>query len=449
MSNQPLATPTNQPGSPPLSVQPSVDARWARWAPALRARNFRLFWLSQLVSVIGTSVQVVAEGWLIYDITGSTFWLGMVGLLGLLPVLPISLVGGLLIDRFPRRRLILITQVGLLTQAVIFGVLATTGQLRLWQIIVLYFVFGALLAIDNPARRAFLVELVPADDLANAVALNATVFNMSSLVGFALSGVLIATLGAGPTMLFNGLTYLAPIAALLAIRVRDVGADRQLSPATEEADTPSSTAQGPQSRKNLLQSPLLEGAMTLLRQPSMLATMALMGVVGGLAYPVFGMMPAYAEEVLQRGAIGLGALLAAGALGSVIGTFATARFGHHQRGRTLVLAGLALPLLIALFALTRVFWLALVVLVLIGMALLIVQSLAITLVQVHIADRVRGRVMSIYSLLHAGSDTLSNVLVGTVAVWIGLPGALIGGAAIALLAGLVIGLGTPLVRRLD
>lgn len=454
MSNQPLAPPTQQPGGAPL-VTPSVDGWWARWAPALRARNFRLFWFSQLVSVIGTSVQVVAEGWLIYDITGSTFWLGMVGLLGLLPVLPISLVGGLLIDRFPRRRLILITQTGLLIQALIFGVLAATDQLRLWQIIVLYFFFGALLAIDNPARRAFLVELVPADDLANAVALNATVFNMSSLIGYALSGVLIATLGAGTTMLFNAMTYFAPIVALLAIRVRDVSADRTpvSEPISAAPEPPAPLPSEPQRRKNSLsrrlQSPLLEGAMTLLRQPAMLATMVLMGVVGGLAYPVFGMMPAYAEEVLQRGAMGLGALLAAGALGSVIGTIVTAHVGRHQRGRTLVAVGLTLPVLIALFAATRVFWLALVMLVLIGTALLIVQSLAITLVQVHIADRVRGRVMSIYSLLHAGSDTLSNVLVGTVAVWIGLPAALIGGAAIALVAGLVIGLGTPLVRRLD
>lgn len=443
-----------------LAPEASAASWWARWMPALRARNFRLFWFSQLVSVVGTSVQVVAEGWLIYEITGSTFWLGMVGLLGLLPVLPISLVGGLLIDRFPRRRLILLTQAGLLLQALLFGLLASTGQLRLWQIVALYFFFGALLAIDNPARRAFLVELVPAEDLANAVALNATVFNMSSLIGYALAGVLIAIMGAGPAMLFNAATYLAPIVALLAMRLADVSADRPavappipaaapLEPAQVDPASSPAAALPPPGRKNPLQSPMLEGVMTLLRQPAMLATMVLMGTVGGLAYPVFGMMPAYAEEVLGRGAMGLGALMAAGALGSVLGTFATARLGHHYRGRTLVGVGLALPVLIALFAATRLFWVALVMLVWIGMALLIVQSLAITLVQVHIADRVRGRVMSVYSLVHAGSDTLSNVLVGTVAVWIGLPGALIGGAAIALIAGLVIGLGMPLVRRLD
>jgi predicted MFS family arabinose efflux permease len=411
---------------------------WARLSPALRSRNFRLFWLGQLVSVIGTSVQVVAEGWLIYDLTGSTFWLGAVGLLGLLPVLPVSLVGGLLIDRLPRRKLILITQVGLLLQAAIFGLLAQSGQLALWHIIALYFVFGALLAIDHPARRAFLVELVPADNLANAVALNATVFNMSSLIGYALAGFLLAALGAGLTMLFNAATYLAPIAMLLLIRVGNRVADSTGDP---HADNP--PAQGRTT------SALLEGAQELLRQPALIAAITLMAVVGGLAYPAFGLMAAFAEEVIGTDTVGLGVLMAAGALGSVLGTFIVARLGQAQRGRTLVIVAALLPITVALLASVRTLWLGCVILVLIGIALLIVQSLTITLVQLHIADRVRGRVMSIYSLFHAGSDTLGNVAVGTAAVWLGLPLALGGGAALALLYALVLALFFPALRQLD
>ncbi|MCC6457725.1 MAG: MFS transporter [Caldilineaceae bacterium] len=410
---------------------------WAKMSPALRSRNFRLFWLGQLVSVIGTSVQVVAEGWLIYDLTGSTFWLGMVGLLGLLPVLPVSLVGGLIIDRVPRRKLILATQVGLMLQAAVFGLLAYSGQLALWHIIVLYFVFGALLAIDHPARRAFLVELVPSEDLANAVALNATVFNLSSLIGYALAGFMLAGLGAGITMLFNGATYLVPIAMLFLIRVRDVGAD---------VPTAQEMAQG--SRKSM-QGALLEGVRELLRKPELLAMISLMAVVGGLAYPIFGLMAAYAEEVIQVDTVGLGILMAAGALGSVIGTFAVAYLGHHQRGRSLVVVSLLLPLTVALFTLMRTLWLGCLILVLIGIALLIVQSLTITLVQLHIADRVRGRVMSIYSLLHAGSDTMGNVAVGAVAVWLGLPLALAAGAALALCYAIGITLLMPAIRQLD
>jgi predicted MFS family arabinose efflux permease len=413
-----------------VTVAPSG---WARVSPALRSRNFRLFWLGQLISVVGTSVQVVAEGWLIYNITGSTFWLGMVGLLGLLPVLPFSLVGGLLIDRVPRRKLILVTQTGLMLQAAIFGLLAYSGQLALWHIPVPPPVFASPLAIDHPARRAFLVELVPAEDLANAVALNATVFNMSSLIGYALAGFLLAGLGAGVTMLFNAATYLAPITVLFLVRVRDVGAD---VPQENSAKRP-------------MQGALLEGFHELLRKPELLAMISLMAVVGGLANPVFGLMAAFAKEVVKVDTVGLGILMAAGALGSVIGTFMVAYVGSHQRGRTLAIVALILPLTVVLFTAVQTLWLSCLILVLIGIALLIVQSLAITLVQLHIADRVRGRVMSIYSLMHAGSDTMGNVAVGTAATWLGLPLALAVGAILALCYAVGISLVVPAMRRLD
>ncbi|MFN2202193.1 MAG: MFS transporter [Caldilineaceae bacterium] len=403
-------------------------------APALRSRNFRLFWFGQLISVVGTSVQVVAEGWLIYAITGSTFWLGAVGFLALLPVLPISLAGGVLIDRVPRRKLILVTQMGLMLQAAIFGLLAVRGDIHIWQVILLYFVFGSILAIDHPARRAFLVELVDEGDLSNAVALNATVFNMSSLIGYALAGVLIAAVGAGPTMILNSLTYLAPIAALLLIRVPDV-------PAEQIADV--------QEERPPFRQAIWGGVVALLRQPDVLAVMSLMALVGGLAYPVFGMMPAFAQDVAQAGSIGLGILLAAGALGSVLGTFAVARLDSLGRGRTLTVASIALPLAVLAFAFTKSLWLASAMLVLIGLTLLILQSMAITLVQIHTDNRVRGRVMTIYSQLHAGADTMSNVVVGSLAVYIGLPLALGLGAAISLVYALGLRIAMPVVARME
>jgi MFS family permease len=399
----------------------------------LRSRNIRLFRLGQDVSVIGTSVQVVAEGWLIYQLTQSTLWLGLVGLLGLLPVIPISFLGGVLIDRVPRRKLILATQCCLMAQALVFALLAQSGTIRLWHIIVLYFVFGSILAIDHPARRAFLVELVEEEDLANAVALNATVFNMSSLIGYAVAGFMIATAGVGVTMFFNAATYLAPIAALLSIRVADVEADRPVQ----------GVARKP------LGSALLEGLATLWRQPVILGVISVMAVAGGMAAPVFGLMPAYAEEVLHTDAIGLGILMASGALGSVIGTVVAARLGAHARGRTLVGMGLALPWLVALFALASQLWTACLTLVLIGCALLVLQSLAITLVQVHIPDRVRGRVMSLYSLVHAGSDTMGNAIIGALASLTSLPLALGLGSVVALAYLVVLRLLMPAVHRLD
>lgn len=401
---------------------------WIAFAPALGSRNFRLFWLAQLVSTIGTSLQVVAEGWLIYEITASSFWLGMVGLIGLLPVVPIALLGGLIIDRVPRRKLIVITQCGLFMQAALFGLLALTQEVQLWHVIVLYFVFGALLAIDHPARRAFLVDLVSRDDLANAVALNATLFNISNLVGFAIAGFLIAAIGAGGTMLLNAATYIVPIAALLAINISDVRQDTQQKP---------------------IGTALSEGILTLWKQPAILGVISLMAVVGGLAWPAFGLMPAFAAEVVNTNSIGLGLLLSAGALGSVIGTVVVARIGSYGRGRSIALSCLLLPVLITGFAYTNSMALAGLFLITIGIVLLVLQSLAITLVQINIADRVRGRVMSIYSMLHAGSDTMGNVFVGWAGVYLGLPLALNLGAGLAILFALGVILLLPAVRRLD
>jgi predicted MFS family arabinose efflux permease len=401
---------------------------WAAVAPALRSRNFRLFWLGQTASLIGTSLQVVAEGWLIYNLTDSTFWLGAVGFIALLPVIPISFLGGIVIDRMPRRKLILLTQGGLMAQATVFALLVVSGQIRLWHIILLYFVFGSLLAIDHPARRAFLVDLVDRDALANAVALNATSFNVSSLVGYAAAGLLIAAIGAGGTMLLNAATYLFPILVMASIRAPDVGHD---------------------TRRPSLGIALSEGIITLWRQPVILGSISLMAIVGGLAAPVYAMMPAFAEDVLGTNSVGLGLLLAAAALGSVIGTVIVARLGVYYRGKTLATVSLLLPMLVVGFGLSRKMLVACLFLIALGLVLLVLQSLTITLVQVHIADRVRGRVMSLYSQLHAGSDTLGNVLVGSAAIHLGLPLALSLGGAAALLYALGLRVAMPSIRQLD
>ncbi|CAN5861931.1 MFS transporter [soil metagenome] len=423
-------------------------------APALRSRNFRLFWIGQTISLIGTSLQVVAEGWLIYQLTHSNFWLGMTRFLALLPVLPISLVGGILIDRMPRRKLIQITQCCLLVQSVIFGLLAVSGQLALWHIIVLYFIFGAILAIDHPARRAFLVELVTQDDLANAVALNAAVFNLSGLIGYALGGLLIATAGAGYTMLLNALTYIAPIIMLALIQVPDVAADRvdrvdrhrlPTDITLQSGEHPQPSAPAPQPFK----AAVTEGALTLWRQPALLGAISLMAVVGGLTGPALGMLPAYADAVVHTNAIGLGILMAAGALGSILGTIAIARFARCARGPLLTMISLGLPILLFGFAFSTNLMLACILLVAIGAALLILQSLVITMVQLQIPDRVRGRVMTLYSILHAGSETGGNMVVGWLALYLGLPFALCAGGVAAVLYAVGLRTALPTVDRLE
>jgi len=177
--------------------------------------------------------------------------------------------------------------------------------------------------------------------------------------------------------------------------------------------------------------------------------MALMAVVGGLAYPVFGLMPAYADEVMQVGAVGLGILLAAGALGSVLGTFGATLLGKGHRGRNLVLSAIALSVLVILFAQAPNMWVACLILIFLGFMLLVLQSLAITVVQLHTPDRVRGRVMSIYSILHAGADTGGNMVIGAIAEPLGLITALSLGGITALIFTFGVNLFYPKIRRLD
>ncbi|MFL7838428.1 MAG: MFS transporter [Candidatus Promineifilaceae bacterium] len=397
-------------------------------APVLHSRNFRLFWLAQIISTIGTSLQVIAEGYLVFEKTDSTFWLGAVSFIALLPVVPISLAGGVFIDRWPRRKLLIATQTGLLLQAAAFGFLVITDRIELWNMILLYSIFGALLAIDNPARRTFLVDIVERDDLANAVALNATIFNISSVVGFALGGVLISTIGVGSTMLLNAISYLFPILALSLIRVPDIGQDME--------------------RKSFGVA-MTEGFTTLWRQPTILGVIAITTVVGGMAYPVMGMMPAYAKDVMGVDSVGLGILLSSMALGSVLGTFGAARLGKNNRGRSLIIASFILPLLVIGVANAPGIALACLLLVGVGFMLLILQSLGITLVQLHTPDRVRGRVMTIYSMLHAGFDTGSNFFIGALAVPLGLTLALVVGSAGALLFSSITNLGLPNIKRLQ
>ena len=383
----------------PPPAEPAAQS-WMALAPALRSRNFRLFWVGQSVSTIGTFLQVVAGSWLLYELTGSTLWLGVLGVVGLLPVVPISFLGGVLVDRVPRRRLIMITQIGLLAQAAVFGLLVVTGRISVWHIIILDFVMGALFAIDMPARQAFLVELVSEDDLANAIALNSAVFQISRVLGSAAAGVLIATIGVGSTMLLNAASYLAPIVALAMIQVKDVRHD------TARAS---------------LGVALSEGATTLYKRPALLGTISLMVTVGGLPLAILFMMPAFAEDIVRTDALGLGLLLAAAALGAVLSTYFVARLRAGRRGHALMVSSLVLPLLMMGFAVSRWMPVACLILLFMGLVQSVLHAMSTTLVQLNVPDRVRGRVMSLYGMLIIGAPKLTGVLIGGLAVKLGLP----------------------------
>jgi MFS family permease len=382
---------------------------WMDLAPALHSRNFRLFWTGQIVSLMGTFLQTVAENWLIYQLTGSTLLLGAIGFISLLPVVPISFLGGVLVDRVPRRKLIAITQIGLMAQAAVFGLLAISGHIRVWHIILLDFVMGALYAVDQPARQAFLPEIVSQEDLANAIALNGAIFQFSRVLGQAVSGVLIVLVGAGGAMLLNAVTYLAPVVALT----------------------------------------MSEGIVTLWRQPALIGAISLMATAGGLPMAITLMMPAFAQEVLGTDSIGLGLLLASGAAGSVLSALLVARLGAGGRGHALTISSFLAPLLLFGLAMTRSVLASCLVLVGIGLVQSVLQAMATTLVQINVPDRVRGRVMSLYGMLVIGSPKTLGVVIGGVAERLGLPVTLALCSALILLYVVGVYALAPAVRRLD
>lgn len=397
-------------------------------APALRSRNFRLFWIGQSVSTMGTFLQMVAESWLLYQLTESTLWLGLLGVVGLLPVVPIAFLGGVLVDRVPRRKLIMVTQIGLLAQATVFGLLVVTGRIQVWHIIVLDFVLGALYAIDQPARQAFLPELVSGEDLANAIALNSAVFQLSRVIGQAASGILIAAIGAGGTMLLNAATFLTPIVALTLIRVRDIGHD---------------------TKRSSLGVALSEGITTLYNRPPLLGTISLMIMVGGLPLAISFMMPAFAEDVVHTDATGLGLLLASTAAGAVLSTLAVTRFRIGRRGHAVMVSSLVLPIFMIGFAFSRSMAVACLILLFIGLIQSVLHAISTTLVQVNVPSRVRGRVMSLYGMLIIGGPKLTGVLIGGLAENLGLPLTIGLSSLIGLLYALGLHVLMPSVRNLD
>jgi MFS family permease len=395
-------------------------------APALRSRNFRLFWIAQIVSTMGTALQSLAERWLIFQLTGSYALLGAFGFIALLPVVPIALMGGLIIDRVPRRKLIIFTQTGLMLQAAVFALLVFSGQIKVWHIIVLDSIMGALFAIDQPARQTFLSDIVAGKHLANAIALNATIFQVARTVGTFLSGVLIATVGAGGAMALNALSYVAPLVALSLIRVSTRGRDL---------------------RRTKLGAALSEGLKTLFKRPALLGTISVMAVVGGLATTMNLLMPAYAQDVVKTDSIGLGLLLAANAAGAVAATALLGRLGKQRRGFTLIVAGLISAVLVLMVSAWHTMLATTALLFVLGGFVLIVQALANTLVQLGVPEQVRGRVMSIYSLANAGAPMIGGVVVGGLSQKLGLPiaFAIVGATLLVFTGGL--NLVMPSVRR--
>jgi MFS family permease len=386
---------------------------------ALRHRDFLYFWIGQVVSNTGTWAQSIAQAWLVLRLTDSPLALGTVTMLQALPVLLLGLFGGVIADRFPKRRLLLITQIGMLTQALLLGVLTLTGLIQLWQVYALALSLGVMNALDNPTRQTLVSELVPTSDLPNAVALNSLSFNTSRLIGPALGGVTIALIGVAGCFFLNAVSFLGVVSSLLLIRARP---------------SDSGVARG----RGAMFSQIHEGLRYAFATPDVLVIVVLMGAIGTFGYNFQTILPLIAEYVLNADPASFGLLTSSMAVGSVVSALLMASRGRVTR-RRIVIGGLGFSLLLLGVAFATSWELLIPLLILLGAFSILFSSSANVRLQTVTPPALRGRVMSIYTLLFLGSTPVGSMIVGTLAERQGVRVA-IAEMAVVCLVGVIAGL---------
>ncbi|NNJ10353.1 MFS transporter [Chloroflexales bacterium ZM16-3] len=371
---------------------------------ALRVRNYRLYWFGQLVSMTGSWVQVTAQALLVLQLTNSPLAIGLVATFQFLPVMLLSLFGGVIADRVPRYRMILITQTIAMALATIFGSLVFFGLIQLWQIYLLAMIQGVVNALDTPVRQAFAVELVGREDRPNAVALNSIVFNGSRIIGPALAGLLIGPLGIAAMLYLNAASFLAVLLGLLRMDVSQI-------------------VQGPR-RPARVFSELREGLAYTWRTPEILLVMILIGAIGTFGYNFSVTLPLIGGFVLHTDPASYGMLGAFLGLGSLAAAVANAYMGSFTP-RRMIIAAAAFSILLGSLATTSTFAVAVALLFALGFAGISFTTAANTVIQLRVPDDLRGRVSSLYFMLFAGSTPIGGLLIGGAASLFGVPKALL------------------------
>ncbi|MGC9221291.1 MAG: MFS transporter [Solirubrobacteraceae bacterium] len=368
---------------------------------ALRVRNFRLFWVSQVVSGTGTWMQVVAVSWLVLDISHSSpTALGTITFIQFLPMMLLSLPAGVLVDRVSKRRLLIGTQTAAMAQASTLAALVALHDARLWTVALLALLLGTVNALNNPTQQAFVPDLVPKHLVSDAVALNSAQFNASRMVGSALGGIAVATIGMTSTLIINAATFALPILALFTMR------RRELLHSPETAHKRGSVE-------------LHEGIRYVFRTPPVLAVIGLLAVIGTLGFNWQVVAPLLARIVLHHGAIGFGLLLSAMAAGSLVGA-ATLTFARTPSERRLVVAGVSLGLCLIALGISTSYPVSVALMALAGLAGGMFSVSANSRLQLLSPPRLRGRIMSFYVLLMGGSTPIGGFLLGQAAAQLGV-----------------------------
>jgi len=402
------------------SVERTAESRNLRWQAAgraLRHRNFQLFFSGQLISLIGTWMQTVAQSWLVYRLTGSGLKLGAVGFASQIPVFLFAPIGGIVADRSNRKHVVIGTQVASMLLAFVLAALTLTHTIdhRVWMIFVLAALLGVVNAFDIPGRQSFLVDMVGREDLMNAIALNSSMFNGARVIGPAVAGVLVARLHEGWCFFANGVSYIAVIAGLMLMNVH--------APARVSAKA----------------SPwehILEGFQFVNRTAPIRALMILLGLVSLSGMPYVVLMPLFADKILRNGgqefasligshdlgAVRLGILMGAAGVGALLGALTLAvRSGVKGLGTWVSTCCAGFGISLMLFSFSRSFWLSVLLLLPVGYFVMLQMASSNTLIQVMVPDALRGRAMAVYSMMFMGMAPIGALLGGALSDRLGAP----------------------------
>jgi MFS family permease len=395
---------------------------------ALRHRNYRLFFTGQLISLIGTWMQNIAQPWLVYQLTGSPFYLGVVSFASAIPVLSLSLWAGVITDRVPKRHILILTQTSAMILAFVLSADVFLGWVQPWHVVIMAFLLGAVNAFDAPARQAFVVDMVGREDLQNAIGLNSAIFQTARIIGPTIAGVALAAVGAAWCFFLNGVSFIAVIIGLWLMQVKPIVKER------------------------LATNPIaqMRQGLAFVRHNRVVRTLLGMAAVTNIfAFGYSALMPAFAQDILGQGPEGLGLLSASVGIGALMAALTIASAGNFKhKGLLLTFGNILFPTMVLMFASSRMFPLSMLILVGTGFGFMIQNATSNTLIQLAVPDELRGRVMSVYMLVFQGFFPLGSLMAGTIAQRFTVPiGAAFGGS-VALVAALYWLVRAPHIRKL-
>jgi MFS family permease len=399
--------------------------KWAATLRALRHRNFQLFFSGQLISLIGTWMQNVAQAWLVYRMTKSALLLGSVGFASQIPVFLVAPLGGITADRVNRQRLVIATQTAAMILAAILAWLTLSGRVQVWHIFVLAAMLGVVNAFDIPGRQSFLVDMVGKEDLMNAIALNSSMFNGARVIGPAIAGILVAKIGEGWCFAANGISYIAVIVGLMLMHVHCVPRTSKRSPIED----------------------IVEGFRWVNQTRVIRALLLLLGLVSLVGMPYTVLMPIFADKILHGGARALGILMGATGVGALFGALTlAAKTGVKGLGRWVVTACGAFGVSLLCFSFSTSLWLSVALLLPVGYSMMLQMACSNTLIQTMVPDQLRGRVMSLYSMMFMGMAPFGAFFGGALAHRVGAPITVAAGGVACILGAIWFGRALPELR---